>query len=267
MNEIRTFESADFGQIRTVVIDSEPWFVAKDIAERLGYAETTNMRKLLDDTDYRAIDPQSAEFAPIFLNGSIGKGVHNMLIINESGLYAAIFGSKQDNAKKFKKWVTSDVLPAIRKTGSYTALPATTDDKIALLAQGHQELREDIEAVRIEASRAKAEVSELKQSIEDFKMDLPLFPSELQEIVKAVNARVISQMGGKQSNAYKNRIIRSAVFGDIYSEIHRNFECASYKSIPRRQLKPLLMVVNGYIPPYSLRNDIEKANGKFNPCV
>lgn len=260
MNEVKVFESKDFGQVRTIIIDGEPWFVAKDISDRLGYAQTANMLKLIDDDD-------RVKKASSNLDGPFSKFVTNLYFINESGLYAAIFGSKQENAKSFKKWVTSEVLPAIRKTGSYKVLPQSTDDKIALLAQGHRELREDIETVRIEANRAKAEVSELKQSIEDFKMDLPLFPSELQEIVKAVNARVISQMGGKQSNAYKNRIIRSAVFGDIYSEIHRNFECASYKSIPRRQLKPLLMVVNGYIPPYSLRNDIEKANGKVTPYV
>lgn len=263
MNEIRTFESADFGQIRTVVIDSEPWFVAKDIAERLGYAETTNMRKLLDDTDYRAIDPQSAEFAPIFLNGSIGKGVHNMLIINESGLYAAIFGSKQANAKAFKKWVTSDVLPTIRKTGSYS-LPDSTDGKIALLAQGHQELRRDIEEVRHEADKARSEVEAIKQGIEDFKKDLPLFPSELDEIVRAVNDRVIAVMGGKKSVAYKNRLVRSCVFGDIYSELHRNFDCRSYKNIPRRYLGVAKSIIDGYVPPYSLRNDIERFNAKPN---
>ena len=260
MNEVQIFENVDFGQIRTLNIDDEPWFVAKDVSDALGYSSASAMRKLIDEEDRRVISSSILEQQAYKQSYQIG-------IINESGLYAAILNSTLSGAKKFKHWVTSEVLPAIRKTGSYKALPQSTDDKIALLAQGHRELREDIEAVRIEANRAKAEVSELKQSIEDFKMDLPLFPSELQEIVKAVNARVISQMGGKQSNAYKNRIIRSAVFGDIYSEIHRNFECASYKSIPRRQLKPLLMVVNGYIPPYSLRNDIEKANGKVDPYV
>ena len=256
MNEIKVFENADFGKVRTVIIEGEPWFIANDVAAALGYANPKNaVAKYVDSED--KLQPQIE---------SAGQK-RNMVVINESGVYSLIFGSKLPNAKKFKKWVTSEVLPAIRKTGSYSALPATTDDKIALLAQGHQELREDIETVRIEANKAKNEVMELRQSIKDFKMDLPLFPSELQEVTKAVNARVISQMGGKQSNAYKNRIIRSAVFGDIYSEIHRNFECASYKSIPRRQLKPLLMVVNGYIPPYSLRNDIEKANGKVAPYV
>ena len=96
MNEIMTFSNSEFGEIRTVTIDGEPWFVAKDISEKLGYARTPNMIKLVDDEDKRNISSSDLEQQVYKQNYTIG-------IINESGLYAAIFGSKQENAKKFKK--------------------------------------------------------------------------------------------------------------------------------------------------------------------
>lgn len=120
MNDIQIFNNPEFGEIRAVIIGGEPWFVAKDISEKLGYARTPNMIKLVDDEDKRNISSSDLEQQVYKQNYTIG-------IINESGLYAAIFGSKQENAKKFKKWVTSEVLPTIRKTGAYVmpALPVT----------------------------------------------------------------------------------------------------------------------------------------------
>lgn len=112
MNEIKIFENPDFGEIRTIIINGEPWFVSKDISEKLGYTRTSNMTKLVDDEDKRNISSSDLEQQGYRQNYTIG-------IINESGLYAAIFGSKQDNARKFKHWVTSEVLPQIRKTGFY----------------------------------------------------------------------------------------------------------------------------------------------------
>ena len=109
MNELQIFNNAEFGQIRTVAIDNEPWFVGKDVAEALGYSKARNAIAVhVDDEDKR----------DALIQGPLG-GKQNMTIINESGLYALIFGSKLPNAKKFKRWVTSEVLPAIRKTGSY----------------------------------------------------------------------------------------------------------------------------------------------------
>lgn len=92
MNEVKIFNNEEFGQIRSILIDGEPWFVAKDVQEALGYARTPNMIKLVDDKDKRNISSSDLEHQAYKKNYTIG-------IINESGLYAAIFGSKQDNAK------------------------------------------------------------------------------------------------------------------------------------------------------------------------
>ena len=108
MNKIQIFESTDFGTVRTVLIDKEPYFVGKDVAEILGYTNPQKaIRDHVDDEDRTVNDSFT-------VNGT--KGV----LINESGLYSLIVASKLPAAKKFKRWVTSEVLPAIRKTGSYT---------------------------------------------------------------------------------------------------------------------------------------------------
>ena len=107
--ELKVFNNQEFGEIRTLNIDNEPWFVGKDVAETLGYAKARNaIATHVDEDDKRE--------API--QGDLG-GTQNMTIINESGLYSLILRSKLESAKRFKKWVTSEVLPSIRQTGGY----------------------------------------------------------------------------------------------------------------------------------------------------
>lgn len=109
MNEIRIFKSEEFGEIRTVEIGGEPWFVGKDVAETLGYERPT---KAVSDH----VDGEDRDEAPI--QDPIGR-MQNTAIINESGLYSLILSSKLPSAKAFKRWVTSEVLPSIRKHGGY----------------------------------------------------------------------------------------------------------------------------------------------------
>lgn len=104
-NELEIFRNEEFGEIRTVTIDGEPWFVAKDISDILGYAQTSNMMKRIDKEDSISSKMDGMNMKSLF--------------INESGLYSAIIGSKLESAKRFKHWVTSEVLPSIRKHGAY----------------------------------------------------------------------------------------------------------------------------------------------------
>ena len=106
MNEVQIFNNEEFGQVRTLVINGEPWFVGKDVAEILGYSNT---RKALADH----VDEEDKGVTKCDTLG----GVQDLTVINESGLYSLILSSKMPNAKKFKHWVTSEVLPSIRKHG------------------------------------------------------------------------------------------------------------------------------------------------------
>lgn len=114
MNEIQVFKNPAFGSVRTMMMEGEPWLVGKDVAEALGYANTR-------DALAKHVDEEDKGVAKCDTLG----GVQNLAIVNESGLYSLVMSSKLPEAKKFKRWVTSEVLPAIRKHGGYL-----TPDKV-----------------------------------------------------------------------------------------------------------------------------------------
>lgn len=112
MNELQVFKNQEFGSVRTLVINSEPWFVGKDVAEALGYKNTKDaLAKHVDSEDKEILKSQNATLENIPNRG--------VTVVNESGLYSLVLSSKLPSAKKFKRWVTSEVLPALRKTGQY----------------------------------------------------------------------------------------------------------------------------------------------------
>lgn len=154
-SEITVFNKEGFGNIRTLTIDNEPWFVGKDIAQDLGYS---NHRKAL-------LDHVSTEDKKdgVTIRDSIGRD-QNPTIINESGLYSLILSSKLPRAKEFKHWVTSEVLPAIRKTGSYH-LPKGKE----LLALALVEANNTISAMGKENFQLKMDVAHKTEEIVDLK--------------------------------------------------------------------------------------------------
>lgn len=135
MNELKIFESPDFGKVRTMEIDGEPYFVGKDVAEILEY---TNPRKAL-------IDHVDSEDKGVTKCDTLG-GTQEMTVINESGLYSLILSSKLPKAKEFKRWVTSDVLPSIRRHGLYATDELIANPDIAIAA--FQALKEEREKSR-----------------------------------------------------------------------------------------------------------------------
>lgn len=118
MNELMIFNNPEFGEIRTVEVNGEPWFVGKDVAQALGYSDTADaLKKHVDEEDKKLVKP--GEMPTLKMSN------YGTYIINESGLYSLVLSSKLPGAKRFKRWVTSEVLPSIRKTGRYTAKPMT----------------------------------------------------------------------------------------------------------------------------------------------
>lgn len=145
MNDLQIFSNPEFGQVRTVEIDGQPWLVGKDIAEALGYAKPQNAIA-------RHVDTEDQKVAPI--QGTPG-GEQAMLIINESGLYSLILSSKMPKAKAFKHWVTSEVLPALRRNGVYETVKA--QQHIEQLEATNERLTAAIQAV----STAKEQLAEI----------------------------------------------------------------------------------------------------------
>lgn len=239
MSSLQIFNSEEFGEIRTVTIDNEPWFVGIDVAKSLGYANPKN-----------AVPKHVSEEDKLSTQIEYAGQRREITIINESGLYSLIFGSKLESAKRFKRWVTSEVLPAIRKTGSYQK-PMTIAEQIQLLAQGNVELEEKIEAVN--------------DDLQEFKKDMPLLALECQKITKAKNQKVVPMLGGKDAPAYKDNSLRQLVYSDIDAQLRREFGVNTYKAIKRNQCDVAIKIINEYELPMYLKDriDNENAQGSF----
>ena len=120
MNDLKIFENPAFGQVRTLEREGEPWFVGKDVAQALGYSNTRDaLDRHVDDEDKNTV-----------VNPDGNRGNPNMIIVNESGLYSLVLSSKLPTAKAFKRWITSEVIPSIRKHGAYI-MPDTLEQMIA----------------------------------------------------------------------------------------------------------------------------------------
>ena len=144
MNELKIFKNKEFGNIRVVTIDNEPWFVGKDAALALGYERAADaIRQHVEEDD---------KLTRCFADSGQNR---QMYIINESGLYALIFGSKLESAKRFKHWVTSEVLPSIRKTGGYNMKQPQGKELLALAVLEAQKTIEE-QTAQIEEMKPKA---------------------------------------------------------------------------------------------------------------
>ena len=156
------FNNDEFGNIRTVILNNNPWFVGKDVAECLGYTNSKKaIRDHVDDEDKimgeRNVTPS--------ITDKLGR-VQYPVFINESGLYALIFGSKLDKAKEFKHWVTSEVLPQIRKTGGYIPIEKDDDD-LTIMAKALNIMQNTLEQ-KDELLAQKEEVISKQKPLVDF---------------------------------------------------------------------------------------------------
>lgn len=156
------FNNDEFGNVRTVILNNNPWFVGKDVAERLGYTNSKKaIRDHVDDEDKimgeRNVTPS--------ITDKLGR-VQYPVFINESGLYALIFGSKLDKAKEFKHWVTSEVLPQIRKTGGYIPIEKDDDD-LTIMAKALNIMQNTLEQ-KDELLAQKEEVISKQKPLVDF---------------------------------------------------------------------------------------------------
>lgn len=238
MNELQIFKNVEFGEVRTVTINKEPWFVGKDVATALGYERTADAIRQHVESDDKGV-------GEIQTPG----GIQNMTIINESGLYALIFGSKLESAKRFKHWVTSEVLPSIRKTGGYQK-PVSALAQLRLTQQAILEVDEKIAAV--------------DEDLQNFKKDMPILGVEESRITIAVKKKGVECLGGKKSEAYKDRSLRGKVYSDIYGQLKREFGVDTYKAIQRRNCDRAVSVINEYQLPIVLKEEIDDCNSQMN---
>lgn len=212
MNELKIFDNEEFGKIRTVTIDNEPWFVGKDVATALGYAKPEN-----------AISSHVSkeDKTSTLIQGSGSNYKSKAIIINESGLYALIFGSKLESAKEFKHWVTSEVLPTLRKTGSYE-MPKTKqrNERLASVNNAVKILTPMLQAA---GCNSKIQLLTAKSLYEKAGVNLPITIEADQQYVDTVHiarqARLYYKSSGKPADKAVNEIIRRLDLSeDMYTE-------------------------------------------------
>lgn len=230
MNELQIFNSEEFGENRTATIDNEPWFVGKDVAEALGYKKPENaIANHVSDEDKTST----------LIQGSGSNYKSKATIINESGLYALIFGSKLESAKRFKRWVTSEVLPTIRKTGSYQK-PMTVAEQIQLLALGNQDHEERIEKLE---------------------NTMTIDYGQQKYISDLVSKVVIEVLGGKKSNAYDE--IGKKVFAECNRDVKTYFDVNARNNIPKLRYQEAVEYIKEWTPCTNTKMMIRDCNAQM----
>ena len=204
MNEIFNFNGQE---VRTLTIDDEPWFVGKDVADILGYQNgSRDINRHVDDEDRQN-----------YQNGTFGN--RGVTVINESGLYSLILSSKLPQAKEFKRWVTSEVLPAIRKQGGFIREDLDEDAFIALFT-GQKKLRE--------------QQTSMLEDIDYLKSEQPIHPSYAQSLLKKRKARVVACLGGIDSPAYADKTFAQSVFRQAEIDFKEHFNISRYDLLPKK---------------------------------
>lgn len=220
MNELKifNFESND---VRTQMINDEPWFVGKDVAEVLGYAKPLNAIAMHVDED---------DSLKQGLVDSLGRE-QQTIFINESGMYALVFGSKLETAIRFKKWVTKEVLPSIRKTGAYQ-IPKDPMDALRLMFQATENTQEKVKQV-------DARVIHLEQNVK-------LEPGEYTYIGKSISRKVYQI--GKERAYSMNKQQKEELFKAINKEIAEITGVRTRTQLRQKDYKKVIEFIDDWEP-------------------
>lgn len=185
MTDLQIFNSPEFGAIRTIEKDGEPWFVGKDVATILGYAKPLNALATHIDED---------DSLKQGLTDNMGR-MQETIFINESGLYSLVLSSKLPTAKKFKRWVTSEVIPSIRKTGSYSALDMT---QLSPEMQMLKLLTDKAIATELAQKQQEQHLQLVEQKVEGIRELVGINPNQWREDCRRLIVRIANRMGGNE---------------------------------------------------------------------
>lgn len=233
MENIKIYENPEFGKVRTLLINGEPYFVGKDVAEILGYSKARNaIAAHVYDEDKKD--------API--QGDLG-GTQAMTVINESGLYSLILSSKLPKAKKFKRWVTSEVLPSIRKTGSYGVPKMSAMEMIAQLAgnavKTEKTLAEHTE--RINELEEKTDVN--IQGVVREALTYATLTFEQQKYIQVKVALKVFDLCPEYDDYKANK---EKLFNKIYNDIRKRYNVSSFRNVRARDFEDTLKFIDNW---------------------
>ena len=246
MNELQLF-NFEGNKLRGLLIDEAPYFVAKDATQVLGYKNTTQaLNDRVDDEDKisKLVNESQISENDNFVNGS--QRMVNVDLINESGLYSLILSSKMPNAKKFKHWVTSKVLPAIRKNGSYQ-IPQTPEEQLKLTMQV--------------TNRLVGRVDKVEKDIKHIKDTAEVDEQERYELLQARRARVMKACGGEDSNYYQEKKAKK-VFAEFGRDFKKAFQIPRYDCLKKKLFDEAIEFTKNWYPSFVLQREIQNVNAQ-----
>ncbi|HCZ0316369.1 TPA: ORF6C domain-containing protein, partial [Staphylococcus aureus] len=220
--------------VRTLEVNGEPYFIGKDVADILGYANGRDaLSKHVD-----AEDKLTSQIATAGQN-------RNVTIINESGLYSLIFSSKLENAKRFKRWVTSEVLPTLRKTGAYQ-VPSDPMQALRLMFEATEE--------------TKQEIKNVKDDVIDLKGNQKLDAGDYNFLTRTINQRVAHI---QRLHAITNQKQRSELFRDINSEVKKMTGASSRTNVRQKHFDDVIEMIANWFPSQATLYRIKQIEMKF----
>ncbi|HAR7159705.1 TPA: ORF6C domain-containing protein [Staphylococcus aureus] len=233
MQALQTFNFEEL-PVRTLEVDGEPYFIGKDVADILGYANGRDaLSKHVD-----AEDKLTSQIATAGQN-------RNVTIINESGLYSLIFSSKLENAKRFKRWVTSEVLPTLRKTGAYQ-VPSDPMQALRLMFEATEQ--------------TKQEIKNVKDDVIDLKENQKLDAGDYNFLTRTINQRVAHI---QRLHAITNQKQRSELFRDINSEVKKMTGASSRTNVRQKHFDDVIEMIANWFPSQATLYRIKQIEMKF----
>lgn len=222
-NELQIFKNSSFGNLEVLTIEGKQWFPAIKVAEILGYSNP-------HDAINRHSKTKGVVKREVLSNG----GIQNKKFIDEGNLYRLITKSKLPQAEQFEEWVFDDVLPTLRKTGSYQVKPLTTSEQIQLIAQGNTELDERVTAIE---------------------ESYPIMHGQAKHIQQLVARKVAEIVRNKFNGYYKET--SKKLFAEIYRSIKKIFQVPTYNSIPRGRYEEAVKFIEQWQPSYDTVYQLE----------
>lgn len=239
MEELQIFNNEEFGNVRSLMIDNEPWFVGKDVAEALGY-------KNVRDSLARHIDSDDKRDG-VVIHDSMGRE-QKPIIINESGLYSLILSSKLESAKKFKHWVTSEVLPTLRKTGSYAKVPTDPRELLMLTIKAHEQTAQRVDV--------------LEEKVSDLEKSTTIDSSQQYTLERIAKTTVISALGGIDSRAYQ--LMSRKIFSNIWRDYKKYFKLGSYRDTLKTDYENAKNYLESWSPEVNTSLKIKEYNSQLS---
>ena len=237
MEELQIFNNEEFGNVRSLMIDNEPWLVGKDVATDLGYQNgSRDINRHVDEEDRRKV---------MVFDGKQNK---ETIVINESGLYALVFGSKLPSAKKFKHWVTSEVLPTLRKTGSYAKVPTDPRELLMLTIKAHEQTAQRVDV--------------LEEKVSDLEKSTTIDSSQQYTLERIAKTTVISALGGIDSRAYE--YMSRKLFSNIWRDYKKYFKLGSYRDTLKTDYENAKNYLESWSPEVNTSLKIKEYNSQLS---